>query len=92
VLQPVPLYGLCSVDVSRESPLYTFLQILSVAIFEITPLNQLVTDSSAQFDLADAQISWSITRAEKQRILFGPLESRPMDERAGMPIQQPQRH
>lgn len=35
-------------------PLYTFLQILSVTVFEKTPLNQLVTDSSVQFDSADS--------------------------------------
>jgi hypothetical protein len=37
-----------------EIPLYTFLQILSVAVFEKTPLNQLVTDSVAQNDLLDS--------------------------------------
>ena len=35
-------------------PLYTLLQILSVTVFEKTPLNQLVSESSAQFDSADS--------------------------------------
>jgi len=35
-------------------PLYNFLQILSVTVFEKTPLNQLVSESSSQFDSADS--------------------------------------
>jgi hypothetical protein len=35
-------------------PLYTFLQILSVTIFEQTPLNQLVSESAAQSDSSDS--------------------------------------
>jgi hypothetical protein len=35
-------------------PLYTFLQILSVTVFEKTTLNQLVTDSPVQLDSADS--------------------------------------
>ena len=35
-------------------PLYTFLQILSVTVFEKTPLNQLVSESPSQFDPADS--------------------------------------
>lgn len=37
-----------------SSPLYTFLQILSVTVFEKTPLNQLVSESPSQFDPADS--------------------------------------
>jgi len=39
---------------SLELPLYTFLQILSIMAFEKTPLNQLLTESAAQNDLADS--------------------------------------
>jgi len=35
-------------------PLYAFLQILSVTVFEKAPLNQLVSESSAQSDSADS--------------------------------------
>ena len=35
-------------------PLYTFLQILSVTVFEQTPLNQLVSESAAQSDSSDS--------------------------------------
>jgi len=35
-------------------PLYTFLQILSVTVFEKTPLNQQVSTSASQFDSDDS--------------------------------------
>lgn len=37
-----------------SSPLYTFLQILSVTVFEKTALNQLVSESPSQFEPADS--------------------------------------
>jgi hypothetical protein len=53
----VTIYVLAAIVKKRlplEIPLYTFLQILSVTVFEKTPLNQLLTDSSAQTDLSDS--------------------------------------
>jgi hypothetical protein len=47
----ITIYVLAAIVKKRlplEIPLYTFLQILSVTVFEKTPLNQLLTDSSAQ--------------------------------------------
>jgi hypothetical protein len=51
----ITIYVLAAIIKKRlalEIPLYTFLQILSVTMFEKTPLNQLVTESAAQFDSA----------------------------------------
>ena len=49
----ITIYVLAAIVKKRlalEIPLYIFLQILSVTMFEKTPLNQLVTESTAQFD------------------------------------------
>ena len=53
----ITIYVLAAIVKKRLAlsiPLYTFLQILSVTVFEKTPLNQLVTDFPAQFDSADS--------------------------------------
>jgi hypothetical protein len=53
----ITIYVLAAIVKKRlplEIPLNTFLQILSVTVFEKTPLNQLLTDSSAQSDFDDS--------------------------------------
>jgi len=53
----ITIYVLAAIVKKRmalEIPLYTFLQILSVTVFEKTPLNQLVTDSATQIDLENS--------------------------------------
>jgi len=52
----ITIYVLAAIVKKKQAlsiPLYTFLQILSVTVFEKTPLNQLVTDSSLQSDFDD---------------------------------------
>jgi hypothetical protein len=53
----ITIYVLAAIVKKRlplEIPLYTFLQILSVTVFEKTPLNQLLADSSPQDELSDS--------------------------------------
>ena len=53
----ITIYVLAAIVKKRlalEIPLYSFLQILSVTVFEKTPLNQLVTDSESLFDPVDS--------------------------------------
>jgi len=53
----ISVYVLVAIIKKRMSidlPLYSFLQVLSVTVFEKTPLNQLLTDSSAQSDFDDS--------------------------------------
>jgi hypothetical protein len=53
----ITIYVLAAIVKKRlalEIPLYTFLQILSVTVFEKTPLNQLVTDSATQIDFENS--------------------------------------
>lgn len=53
----ITIYVLAAIVKKRLAlsiPLHTFLQILSVTVFEKTPLNQLVIESSSQLDSADS--------------------------------------
>jgi len=53
----ITIYVLAAIVKKRLSldiPLYSFLQILSVTVFEKTPLNQLVTDSETLSESVDS--------------------------------------